>query len=392
MYNDYPTVYETMFDQTIIYLSIIGGITLVISIVLLISMFKIYKKANRSGISAIIPIYNTIVLLEIVNLPKWYIILTFIPVLNIIIHIKTMLLLAKLFKKSKAFGIGLVLLPVVFYPILAFDGSEYIGINIVAMEGKSEVVNIPQISKDEDKNPVIHEAVDEKSSQINISIGGGIYQKDYTQDLLGVDAKQTIFNDKSNINTNNKPDPTNFSFITHVQPPAPKKEEPKPLGIDFPDKLNDNQNTNNMQINNSMTMSDYTNQQVNTQQMQSPLNTNIVNNNPTQPTNNLIMPNYINQPQSNQQPQNNQPLQNINTNQNIQTNENSIIQMANNIIPSSNKPMINPIIPNPNNEQPNNSQTGPNINNNQEIVTCPKCGAKLKGNSKVCFLCGNNLG
>jgi len=35
--------------------------------------------------------------------------------------------LAKKFGRSELFGVGLLLLPMIFYPVLAFGGSEYEG-------------------------------------------------------------------------------------------------------------------------------------------------------------------------------------------------------------------------------------------------------------------------
>jgi len=203
MYNDYPTIYETNLNQYLIFYIIFGLIVLGIFIFTLISLAKIFKKANRSSISAIIPFYNYIILLEITNLPKFYFILSLIPGVNIVFNMAVMFELAKLFRKGKSFGLGLSFLPFVFYPILAFDKSEYIGINLVAKENKSTVVELPKVFNEEE-NPVINESFDDKNKNINISIGGGVYQKDYTNTLLNIDEKQIIV-DKS-VNKNNIPE------------------------------------------------------------------------------------------------------------------------------------------------------------------------------------------
>ena len=180
MYDDYPTVIESTVENNMIYLIILGIILIGVLVFSLISLAKIFKKANRSGISAIIPIYNIIVLLEITNYPKWYILLYFIPGANIIIHLMIMMKLSKLFKKGNAFGFGLTFLPFIFFPILAFNDSEYIGINLVAMEGKETVVEVPKLEETKIDTKTVNEEVDTSSKNINISIGGGVYQKDYT--------------------------------------------------------------------------------------------------------------------------------------------------------------------------------------------------------------------
>lgn len=219
MYNDYPIIYESNINQMLIYYIIASIIILAVIIFTYFSLAKIYKKANRSGISAIIPFYNTLVLLEIVNLPKWYFILLLIPGVNIIFYIKVMITLSKLFRKGKGFALGMVFLPFIFYPILAFNDSEYIGINLVAMEGKSTVVELPRIVTEEEK-PIVNEEVDEKSKNINISIGGGVYQKDYSNTLLNVDQNQTIVNKTVN-NTENRP--TNV-ILPKIEEPIKKEE------------------------------------------------------------------------------------------------------------------------------------------------------------------------
>ncbi len=46
--------------------------------------WKLYVKANRKWWEALIPIYNAIVLMKIINRPKWWVILLFIPVINLL--------------------------------------------------------------------------------------------------------------------------------------------------------------------------------------------------------------------------------------------------------------------------------------------------------------------
>ena len=58
MYDDYPTVIESKVENNMIYLIILGIIFIGVLVFSLISLAKVFKKANRSGISAIIPIYN----------------------------------------------------------------------------------------------------------------------------------------------------------------------------------------------------------------------------------------------------------------------------------------------------------------------------------------------
>jgi hypothetical protein len=100
---------------------------LIISVIVIISYWKIFEKAGKPGWAAIIPIYNIIVLLEIVGKPVWWIILFIIPCVNIIFLVWTTNLLSKSFGQSEGFTVGLLLLGVVFYPILGFGNYKYLG-------------------------------------------------------------------------------------------------------------------------------------------------------------------------------------------------------------------------------------------------------------------------
>ena len=108
-----------------------GGLFMVIQLVLivfyLIVGWKIFTKAGKPGWAVIIPIYNVIVMLQIAGKPVWWVILMFIPIVNIIIAILASLGMAENFGKSAGFGIGLFFLGFIFGPILAFGSAEYTG-------------------------------------------------------------------------------------------------------------------------------------------------------------------------------------------------------------------------------------------------------------------------
>jgi hypothetical protein len=90
------------------------------------SSWLIYKKAGKQGWAAFVPIYNTIILLEIVNKPIIWFFYMMIPVVNIIYVIKLNVELAKKFGKDESFAVGLLLIPFVFYPILGFGEEKYL--------------------------------------------------------------------------------------------------------------------------------------------------------------------------------------------------------------------------------------------------------------------------
>ncbi|MEK6770141.1 MAG: DUF5684 domain-containing protein [Pseudomonadota bacterium] len=108
-----------------------GNITLLIYlavfIFLIASFWKVFTKAGQPGWASIIPIYNFIVMLQIVGRPWWWILLLLIPIVGIVIAIIVSIDMAKSFGKGVGFGIGLALLGIIFYPILGFGGAKYQG-------------------------------------------------------------------------------------------------------------------------------------------------------------------------------------------------------------------------------------------------------------------------
>ena len=92
-----------------------------------VSEWKIFTKANKPGWACLIPIYSTLVLLEIIGKPWWWIFLFFIPIVNLVFAIWMINLLSKSFGKDEAFTVGLLLIPIIFYPILGLGSSKYIG-------------------------------------------------------------------------------------------------------------------------------------------------------------------------------------------------------------------------------------------------------------------------
>jgi hypothetical protein len=92
---------------------------------MLASFWQIFIKAGREGWEGLVPIYNIYLFIQLVGKPGWWIFLLLIPVVNLVIIVLISLEVAKCFGKPAPFAIGLLLLPFVFYPILAFTDAEY---------------------------------------------------------------------------------------------------------------------------------------------------------------------------------------------------------------------------------------------------------------------------
>lgn len=89
--------------------------------------WRIFVKAGKPGWAAIIPFYNILVELEIVGRPWWWLLLMFVPIVNVVITVIVQLDLAKVFGRGTGFGLGLIFLPFIFIPILAFGSDRYLG-------------------------------------------------------------------------------------------------------------------------------------------------------------------------------------------------------------------------------------------------------------------------
>lgn len=121
--------YETM-DNGGMFAAVGAGVMIVylaIILLIVISMWKIFTKAGKPGWAAIIPIYNLIVLLEIINKPVWWIILLLIPFVNIIFMIIVMHQLSLAFGQGIGMTLLLIFLPFIGYPMLAFGSAQYVG-------------------------------------------------------------------------------------------------------------------------------------------------------------------------------------------------------------------------------------------------------------------------
>jgi hypothetical protein len=92
-------------------------------IAIIVGMWKVFEKAGKPGWAAIIPLYNIIVLLEIVNKPLWWFILLLIPLVNLVIAIMVIHRVALSFGKDVVYTILLIF--GIGYILLGFDDSKY---------------------------------------------------------------------------------------------------------------------------------------------------------------------------------------------------------------------------------------------------------------------------
>ena len=98
-----------------------------IAIALVIAgLWMIFTKAGQKGWKCLIPFYNLYTELLIIKKPGWWLLLFFIPLVNIIMVLVVALNLAKVFGRSGLFGFFfLFLFAPVGYLILGYGSSKY---------------------------------------------------------------------------------------------------------------------------------------------------------------------------------------------------------------------------------------------------------------------------
>ena len=107
--------------------SIMMLVWLAVFIAVIAGVWKVFVKAGQPGWACLVPIYNIVVLLQIVGRPIWWLVLLLIPIVGIVVAIIVSIDMAKSFGKGTGFGIGLAFLGPIFYPMLGFGDAKYQG-------------------------------------------------------------------------------------------------------------------------------------------------------------------------------------------------------------------------------------------------------------------------
>lgn len=371
---------------------------------------RIHKKANRSGISAIVPFYNCAVLMEIINEPKWKFLLLIIPGVNIVYFCMSMYRLAKYFRKGEGFCMLTAFFPLFLIPVIAFSNSEYIGINEEAMRGVSVAKDIP-IETDKKTDISRPDQPLKERTKVKMSIGGGAYQKEYRDSLLEAkNIKETSkpevadfrVEQEKNENTSQSTNLNEINLIQNVsfvetnhtinsEPNIQVSEEPSSssLTIELP-KIGAGQTSNGAisVTSPSVTLSPIEN---------ATTSLNGVDNSDMSLAPNIDLGGNI--------PMNPPPIEISNSPINVSPIEmsgnpvNSLLA-SNSVKPQIFNPNLSSQVTSPIIEEPKpdllgstNTQTTQEATTTpvEEFINCPHCGAKIRSGSTKCFMCGNEL-
>ena len=339
-------------------------IALIIAIFSLICMWKLFIKAGKKGWASIIPIYNVIVMIEIAELPMWYIALLFVPFANIYAVLKIFIEIAHKFGKSTGFGVGMFFLGIIFIPIVVFGKTEY----------KANTKDIQGVSANNDGNLVSDSILPSQFSvndNFNIQNNNSIFNVMDVNSGIGVTSisdvniqnNGSMFQPAGNVNNNIYSN--NVNLMSDVLP------------NNTDNNLN---NVNNMSFNNTGMMTNSVNNLVNNtanviseQNMLLNQNMDVVN------VNNNMMTNSVNNLVNNTE--NVIPEQNMLLNQNM-----NVVNANNNMMTNSVNNLVNNVVGGVSEQ---NQVSNVNINNMKKM--CPYCGTQIDFNVMVCGHCGNNL-
>jgi len=88
---------------------------LVVQVIHFLGTWKLYVKAGRKAWEAIVPIYNAIVLMKIIKRPTWWVILLFIPIINLLMFPVVWVETVRSFGKYKSIDSIIAVLSLGFY-------------------------------------------------------------------------------------------------------------------------------------------------------------------------------------------------------------------------------------------------------------------------------------
>ena len=90
-------------------------------------LWRLFEKAGRPGWESIIPVYHSYIMItKLAKLEWWYLLLLFVPVVNIFAIFKIQIEMAKNFGKSIMYGVGLVFFGFILLPMLALGDAKFI--------------------------------------------------------------------------------------------------------------------------------------------------------------------------------------------------------------------------------------------------------------------------
>lgn len=113
------------------------------------SGWMVFAKAGQPGWASLVPVYNAYVFTTgVIEKPPVWMLLLFVPFVNLI----PVFLMAKKFGKEAGFAVGLILVPFVFLPMLAFGDAVHDS-QLRGRRGGRDYSDYEEDEDDEDDRP-----------------------------------------------------------------------------------------------------------------------------------------------------------------------------------------------------------------------------------------------
>lgn len=94
---------------------------------------KVFEKAGKPLWAGFVPIYNLVVIMEIVGRPTWWVVLFLVPFVGFVMAFIVNIDLAKSFGKTAGWGVLLTFFSLIMLAIMAFsDEIQYVGPSVPA--------------------------------------------------------------------------------------------------------------------------------------------------------------------------------------------------------------------------------------------------------------------
>lgn len=211
--------------------------SLIISLISIISLWKLFSKVGKPGWHSIVPILNIYDLFEISGMAGWLFIATFVPIVGIIINIMCYINLAHRFGKSDGFGLFTFFFPFVGIPMLAFSNLPYDDTNNYSFHSPIKQNTEDTIVSSKDVMKKLYE--DEK------------HLNEKSSEFQGIPSLNDIYN--TPLNGNGGPNGQgNGAYFTNT-PPASDVNNANNIAN------NDNNNANNANTNTTMVDNNFNN-------------------------------------------------------------------------------------------------------------------------------------
>ena len=126
------------------WLSIIAiTILLAITVLMIVSWWRVFKKAGLPGWGIFIPFYNRYLMFKLGGRSGRNFLWIFIPPVFVILMIINVFNITERFWKHWTFGLGIIFLKFIFIPILAFDDSTYLGNKMINKQTTRPIAQRP---------------------------------------------------------------------------------------------------------------------------------------------------------------------------------------------------------------------------------------------------------